>query len=299
MVWVVLCGIGIVTLGFILIFSFGSIGVGEYGLDYSGLFKSIDTKTYGSGYYYIGISHSFLKFPGIVQNIEFSRESKAHMGPVRSRTLDGLEVQLEISFQYRLMYEKVYGMYMKYGEHYERAFILTAVDILTDMTTKFTAYKFFYDRQSIGDTMKKELAKIYAINCFAIVDALQLRTVDLPTQFEGSIQETEVKKQDIEKAKAERIKITVECETRVKEAEFQKNVSLNRAYGEAQITEQNNIAEVQNTINTQTQQAEAYVTLKSQLGLNNKQLLNYIKAKMIKDYEHPNNIIISMNKLNE
>jgi len=299
LIWIVLCGIGIVTLIFILFFSFSSIGVNEVGLDYSSLFKSIDSKTYGSGYYYIGITHSFLRFPSVVQNLEFSREPKANMGPIKSRTLDGLEVQLEISFQYRLMYEKLYEMYMKYGPHYEKIFVVTAVDVLTDMTTKFTAYKFFYDRQLIGDSMKKELSAAYNTNCFAVIEALQLRTVDLPDLFEESIQETEVKKQDIERAKAELNKVLVECETKVKEAEFQKNVTINRAMGEVSIIEQNNLADVQNTLITQLQQTEAYLVLKNTLGMTNTQLLEYIKAKMVKEYEHSNNIIISMTKFND
>jgi len=295
-VWLGLCGIGIFTLVIILIFSFSSIGVNEIGLDYSSMFQTIEKRPYGSGFYYIGITHSFLKFPSVVQNIEFSKEKKAHMGPIKSRTLDGLEVQLEISFQYRLKFEKLYEMYMKYGINYESVFIVTAVDILTDMTTKFTAYKFFYDRQSIGDLMKKELANTYNSSCYAIIEALQLRTVDLPDDFEESIQETEVKKQDIEKAKAEQIKVNVECETRVKEAEFQKNVTLNVAYGEALTIQQANYAEVQNVLITQRQQADAYLALKKNLGLNSTQLLEYIRAKLIKDYEHPHSMVISMNK---
>ena len=295
-VWLSLCGIGMFTLIVILIFSFGSIGVNQIGLDYSSLFQSIEKRPCSSGYYYIGITHSFLKFPSVVQNIEFSKERKANMGPIRSRTLDGLEVQIEMSFQYRLKYERLYDMYMRYGPDYEKVFIVTAVDILTDMTTKFTAYKFFYDRQYIGDTMKKELANSFNTTCYSVIEALQLRTVDLPDQFEESIQETEVKKQDIEKAKAEENKVIVECETKVKEAEFQRNVTLNKALGDLVTIEQNNIAEVQNVRITQLQQADAYLALKIHMRLNTTQLLEYIKAKLIKDYEHSGNMIIGLNK---
>ncbi len=299
MVWIGLSAIGILTLIIILVSSFSSIGVGQIGLDYSSMFKSIDKATYGSGFYYIGLTHSFLKFPGVVQNIEFSNEAKANMGPIKSRTLDGLEVQLEISFQYRLMFERLHDMYMKYGKNYEKIFIYSAVDVLTDMTTKFTAYKFFYDRQLIGDSMRSQLALTFNTTCFAVVESLQLRTVDLPNEFEASIQETEVKKQDIEKAKAEEVKTQVECETRVKEAQFQMNVTINRAMGEVMTIQQNNLAEVQNTLVTQRQQTEAYYQLKAHLGLTNEQLLSYVKAKVIKDYPSSSNMIISLSKLND
>lgn len=298
-VWIALCGIGLFTLIVIIIFSFASIGIKEIGLNYSSLFQSIDKKTYSSGFYYIGITHSFLTFPSVVQNIEFSNEAHAHMGPIRSRTLDGLEVQLDVSFQYKLKFEGLYSMYMKYGPDYERVFILTAINSLTDMTTKFNAYNFFYDRQSIGDTMKNELAKTFNTTCYAIIEALQLRTVSLPREFELSIQETEVKKQDIEKAKAEKNKVIVECETRVKEAEYQKNVTINAAMAEALKIELNNKAEVERVLINQLQQADAYLALKEEMGLNNTELLEYIKTKLIKEYQMGNNMVINLDKFHE
>jgi len=298
-VWLALCGIGLFTLIIIIIFSFASIGIKEIGLNYSSLFQSIDKKTFSSGFYYIGITHSFLKFPSVVQNIEFSNEPQAHMSPVKSRTLDGLEVQLDVSFQYRLKFEELYNMYMKYGPTYEKVFVLTAINSLTDMTTKFNAYNFFYDRQSIGDTMKAELSKTFNITCHALIEALQLRTVSLPKEFELSIQQTEVKKQDIEKAKAERNKVMVECETRVKEAEFQKNVTINTALGEALRIQMNNKAEVERIIITQLQQADAYVALKQQMKLNTTELLEYIKTKLIKEYQAGNSMVINLDKFNE
>jgi hypothetical protein len=53
-----------------------------------------------SGLHFLGIGHSFIKFPINVQTIEFSKEASANQSPISSRTLDGLEVILEISFQY-------------------------------------------------------------------------------------------------------------------------------------------------------------------------------------------------------
>ena len=55
---------------------------------------------------------------------------------------------------------------------------------------------------------------------------MQLRSVDLPNPFEDAIQESEVKKQDIKKAEAELNKVKVEVDTRIKSADFQKNVTI-------------------------------------------------------------------------
>ena len=48
------------------------------------------------GIYFIGVGHYFLKFPRTVQTIEFSKDTKNWL--IKSRTNDGLEVNLEISF---------------------------------------------------------------------------------------------------------------------------------------------------------------------------------------------------------
>ena len=53
-----------------------------------------------------------------------------------------------------------------------------------------------------------------------------LLLVDLPDKFEDAIQLSEVKKQDIRKAQAEKEKMVVELETMKIKAEYQKNVTI-------------------------------------------------------------------------
>lgn len=91
--------------------------------------------------------------------------------------------------------------------------------------TKYTAYNFFVDRQQIGSAMQDALNEAYKAVCFASIDFFQLRSVDLPDKFENAIQLTEVKKQDIQKAQAEKNKVEVELETRKLAALYQMNVT--------------------------------------------------------------------------
>lgn len=48
--------------------------------------------------HFLGIGHSFIRFQKTVQTMEFSSERTADGASLVSRTNDGLEVQLEISF---------------------------------------------------------------------------------------------------------------------------------------------------------------------------------------------------------
>ena len=50
--------------------------------------------------------------------------------------------------------------------------------------------------------------------------------MDLPDLFEQSIQLSEVKKQDIQNATAELNKVRIEMDTKIKSAEFQKDVAI-------------------------------------------------------------------------
>ena len=82
----------IVAIGALVFFSYSTLDAQEYGLDYSGITKSIDSKFYGSGYHFLGFGHSFLRYPSTVQNMEFSRETNADRPPIMSRTDDGLQI---------------------------------------------------------------------------------------------------------------------------------------------------------------------------------------------------------------
>ena len=111
----------------------------EYGLNYSWISKNISPNIKENGLYFIGIGHSFIKFPKTVQTIEFSNQKTANKSQIQSRTSDGLEVTLEITFQYILIKYKIYELYNKYGSNYNYIYYIfqnIAVHTLTEEATK-------------------------------------------------------------------------------------------------------------------------------------------------------------------
>lgn len=279
-----ICVITCITGIILLILGFSSLEATEYGLDYSWLSKTINPSIYSNGLYFIGIGHSFIKFPRNVQTIEFSKERNANRPAIESRTSDGLEVIIEISFQYMLQPENLYKLYMKYGEGYSQIIQNVAIDVLTEEATGYTAYNFFMDRGRIKDDFQQSLDKALNSTCNANVQFLQLRSVDLPALFEEAIQESEVKKQDIQKANAELNKVKIELDTLEKAAVIKKEATVNLAEGEAESILKQNDAEVKSLINSQNTQSEAYVKFKDTIKVSNKSLLNFIKTKLIKNY---------------
>ena len=101
-----------------MILSFASLEVNEFGLDYSSITKTVSDRPWTGGLHFLKVGHSFLKFPKTVQTVEFSNTAPQSNGPaIKSRTQDGLEVVLEISFQfkYSILYkESAFTIFKEY-----------------------------------------------------------------------------------------------------------------------------------------------------------------------------------------
>jgi hypothetical protein len=98
--------------------------------------------------------------------------------------------------------------------------------IFNRKATSYTAYDFFVDRTKIGTAMQTNLNTQFGSACFSAIDFFQLRSVDLPDKFEDAIQLSEVKKQDILKAYAEKNRTVIELDTQKISADYQKNVTI-------------------------------------------------------------------------
>ena len=78
------------------------LSAAQYGLDYNGFRKVVSPTAQGSGRYFLGLGHRFIVYPRTYQTIEYSNAPGANAGPLQSRTKDGVEVVVMISFQYQV-----------------------------------------------------------------------------------------------------------------------------------------------------------------------------------------------------
>ena len=102
------------------------------------------------------------------------------------------------------MSNRLLDIYLTYGPDYWTPCQKVAVDVLTDVATRFASDRFFFDKETIGLEMQHNLNDTFSRMCYLSVEYFQLRNIDLPDHYETAIQQTEVKKQDINKAYAER-----------------------------------------------------------------------------------------------
>lgn len=283
--------VAVVTIIILIVTSFRTLEVNEIGLDYSGITKTIDKQLYTAGIHFLGVGHSFIKYPTTVQTYEFSKAPGSDAPTVRSRTKDGLEVELEISFQFLYITNQAYDMYMQYAENHKEPCKKVAIDILTDTATQFSASRFFFDKEIISAQMQSDLNATFGDLCYATVDYFQLKSIDLPDKYEVAIQETEVKKQDILTASAEKSKMQIELETKVKQAQIASNININKAEGQASALLQSNQATAESFYKIQKENSNALAAVKKSLNLNSKDLLNYLRAKILKEYPEDKMVI--------
>mmetsp|Transcript_239 Transcript_239/g.623 ORF Transcript_239/g.623 Transcript_239/m.623 type:complete len:298 (-) Transcript_239:211-1104(-) len=274
------------ALTILICLSFDSLEYQEIGLNFSWISETIEARPYLSGRYYLGVGNHFIKFPKTVKSVFFIDEQVAdRSGPaLQSRTKDGLNVRLEVSFQYRLQFNKLYDMYTALGPSYEQIFVRMAIEQLTTAATLHNAHYFFTNRTSISQEMHSMLDGHLKKHAGAEIPFFQLRTVHLPKAFEDAIKDTQVKQQETQIAALEQKTQRVSFKTKVLQAEQAVKVMHNEAVGEAASIMAENDAYCTQYRVTQNLQADALTTLMETAGWNSRQLLDYLKIRAVRDH---------------
>lgn len=285
-IWVPVAVVAAISLAVLFFFSFDTLEYQEYGLNLSRISETVERKPYTSGRYYLGIANHFIRFPRMVNSVLFSDEDAgAKQGPaLQSRTRDGLNVRLEVSFQYRLKFEKVYDLYSTLGKDYEPTFLRMAIEQLATAATDHSAHFFFTNRTAISAVMHQRLNDHFQERAFSEVPFFQLRTVHLPHDFEEAIRETQVKQQDIQIATLEQKTKTVTFKTRVLQAEQDVKVLVNQAEAEAASIKATNKAYCKQYKVTQDLQTSALSQLAKTSDWNAAQLLHYMRIRALRNH---------------
>mmetsp|Transcript_73555 Transcript_73555/g.227166 ORF Transcript_73555/g.227166 Transcript_73555/m.227166 type:complete len:343 (+) Transcript_73555:67-1095(+) len=274
--------------------SVSSVEVTEYALRYSLISRQVDKKPYTSGRFFIGPLSHFIKFPAVVRTIQFSDtdlskdlvDHEQGNPTLSSRTSDGLDVSVELSFQYQLKKDNVYSLYTTMGAHEEfhATFTRIAIDRLTEAATRYTANEFFRQRGQIGKAMEAKLKDVFEKQLFASIFSFQLRSVLLPQDFENAIQLTEVKKQDVHVAEAERNTTRVALETELMQAHRRVQVTSNNGEAYEQAVTLQNLADINQFNQTQAMVADSYADVLKALDSKENGLLAYMQSRVVRDH---------------
>ncbi len=249
----------------------------EYALDYDYLTQHISAHTLGSGLHFLGGPwHRLIRYPGTLQNMQFSTDDSPH-DELHARTADGLQVVLEITFQYQLLVDEVHDLYQDFGEDgYLPVYFDVASHLISEDAAQYSAYEFFNSKQTIAMAMQKTMDAYFKEHLHANVISLQIQSSRLPTEFNDAITDTVTQQQNITNTEKFVDSMTVSLATEVLAAQKKANATVATAKGAAkQLLLQ---AEAAATIETQNgeAQAAAFERVQSVLGLSNSQLLEYV-----------------------
>lgn len=279
----------------VIINSFDSLDAAQIGLDFNRILSRVDeTRGYGNGRYWLGIGHRFIKYPSAVQSIKFSSEPDADWQELRSRTSDGLEVKLEVEFNFQLSLfnagaddtPSLVSLYNRYGgpDDYRKFFTLLAIDELTQLATRYNASTVFSQRDRVGDDMKMELNDLFGREAFCNVTNVQLKTLTLPPTFEEAIRETQVAAEKKRTATAERSNQVVSAETEVLQSEQEAERIQIDAQAAAETIRVNNEAFIAQFLFSQGLQAERLSVIYDQLDRNETLLMDYLNMRAVRDH---------------
>lgn len=138
------CFFVLVTTIVLLALSFASLGQLDYGLNYNAITHVIEDKVYSTaGLYFLGVGHYFIKYPRVIQTIEFIAEENDRL---QTRTSDGLPVSLSVSFQYRYDEARLRDLFLRFKQEEIEVYENTAKAVIANVATNFSAYTFFNDK---------------------------------------------------------------------------------------------------------------------------------------------------------
>lgn len=255
--------------------SFRALKQGEYALHLNWttqkIAREVETEP---GMKMVGLGNMLKVFPSTYQTMYFVGDSRGiagsdtdiKRGPVRSRSRDGLEMQISMSFQWQLMPDSLHPLYQILGggrldqSLYRDEFVRFARAAIVESAAEFPAESFFTNRSQITTLMEHHMKQAFNRTDKGLmmkIMGLQLREVDLPDAFDEEIVRTQENMQEVEVAKAEREEQRIGMERELMIARRRVEQIIEESRGIAKRTELRNNAIVSQMLYYQTKQAEA------------------------------------------
>ena len=102
-------------------------------------------------------------------------------------TKDGINVYLELTFFYRLKFEKIKEMFLQFGYDWKDSMARISVESIKESTIKFESKSYFTERNKINDELMSDMQKSFddkaegaievgKLVCYIIIISSELRT---------------------------------------------------------------------------------------------------------------------------
>ena len=159
----------------------------EFGLVKDNVSQMVTSDVYEEGLNWVGITKSLIRYPKIIQAIEFSENNATRKAPrLNTRTKEGLEIKVTCAFQYRLIREDLKKIYGYFEQDYEAKYVRIARATLLSGVSEWNSIDFWLRREEVGNTLLKKL-RIQFNKVGAKVVHFNLMKIDLPQAYDSAI----------------------------------------------------------------------------------------------------------------
>lgn len=253
----------------------------EYGLAYDVHAKKLDDAAKSGGLHSGPPGFEFVRFPSTYQSVDLSEDTCV--------SEDGLRVTFSVTFQYQLPYDWLVPVVIKYNSFptWERIVIAAGKSAVQHSCSLFSISNFQNKRGIIQTTMEENLRlKLEGADgsgssgVYARAISLQLRDVELPSEYRESVSEKQSAAEDITLAQNQRSQETTKASTLLLAAREEAKKINNTAVTEAAVilTEAN--LRAQEIAFAFAAEAQVYAQVKADLNLTDEGLLAYVANRM-------------------
>ena len=257
----IIIAIPAITVPTIILASFEKVSYNEYALNVNSIDGTIENKVYEEGFHFIGLLNDFIRFPSTWTTIEFSPSSDANDIPIISQTKNGLFVDVDVSFQFRLRKADILQLYSEYGGDYSDYIEKVARSALRTVIGNYDAEQLYTNRTVVNAEMFSSMHN--ALDSIVEMGDFQLRDIEFPYSFKKAVEEYEVWRIQTEIARQEQIAELIRQETLTYIAEYTANRTIIEYEG----------------------LATALESLRQELNITQDQLLTYLWIETIQEHD--------------
>lgn len=266
---------GIVVMAIVLIAtSLRKLDSDEVGVAYDTYQKKLSSTTQKAGLHNGPPGFKFIKFPSVFESLEFDDEICLNK--------EGVEIVLQIEFQYRARPQKLKDIVMAFREHsnYVEMLKFLARASIHDSCSQFNTSEFqtrrSFFQEFVYTTMVKRFTEVNA----DITD-LQVSNIKRPDEYETVVRNKESAKENINIAKNERPRALIEAETKKEEAVTQGRISVQTANSDSRVILSKAEAESASILAALRAEAEAYANIIRSQELSVDGLLSYLGVRVL------------------
>jgi len=195
--WVAFTIAHVIACIILLVVAIKFVPFGHYGINYDRATGILYEPVVGTGRYLVGVSHSFITFPSLIQRIEYTDgELGWYTGDsiarqIQVRTTDGVAVIFYINFEYQLIQSELYALIQRFGSQYQNTMVEIATDLMTDVGSNFTSIDFYQRRTVVRQAMSDAIA-VMLREMGSVLSFFMFGEVELPRQLESVLEDVRI-----------------------------------------------------------------------------------------------------------